>query len=785
MEAKRLNMPLRLLTFAMVFLGALSILLTGVLIPPQPAIVIAVLLVGFFFWNTRLHTRVYLLAWYIITLLFLGWLFYDFGLRPKSEEDLISYVPVAAMQLSIFILIFKVYNAKNDRDYLQMFLLSFFQFVSCAGVSVEFYLFPLLLVYLVVATWALTLFHLRKHLLSPEAAVAAPVIALTSRPKSPRLLRPGFFAGTLLVAFLVAAVAAVLFVFFPRSAASDNPLNFQGFLGGLSRRLVTGSSGLVDLDLVGFINRDPTMVMRVEFPSLQVPPPNALWRRGALHQYDNKTRRWLRPIGRYSTRDRGPRGRGQRLVNALIQKSPNLFVADSELDKYNSIEDLRRDPHLVEQRYTFLLEYSRPPVFSFASSPVAVVGDVSRLSCDVDESFSCERRFPGPFVYTVFSRVPSAQNERAVGAEPPQPTRDRFYEIVKRFHTQLPYDLDSRFASLARQITEGASTDYEKAWAIRNYLAMNCRYSLNITARAGPKGRLYDFLFANKPGHCEYFGSAMVVLLRALDVPCRLAYGYSSGEWDTNRRAFEVRQLDAHVWAEAFIKDRGWVAFDPTPVLPDEETPQTFFSILLQPITALLKSFEKHWVEKVIEYTRFKQRAVIRSVNAALRNISESVSEYAFSVRLAFSKLWKRISEDVFLRLFVPVATVSFLLALAVAGTIRIRRRDKFHQIYTKHQPPRRSGRRVRFYEKMLRLLMDKGISKKVEDTPLEFAESVAFASRSFSGVRTITELYYLVRFGNGRLTPDQSRSIQSILQRLTYLVPPRKAPQQSPEVSA
>lgn len=778
-------MPLRLLTFLTVFLGILSILLTGVLVPPQPSIIIGVLLVGFFFWDTRLHTRVYLLAWYVITVLFLGWVIYDFGLNPKSEEDLVSYVPVAAMQLSIFILIFKVYNAKTDRDYMQMFLLSFFMFVSCAGVSVEFYLLPLLLVYMIVATWALTLFHLRRHLQSPEAAVAAPVVALTGRPKSARLLRPSFFTGTLLVSLLVAGVAALLFVFFPRSAASDNPLNFQGFLGGFSRTLVTGSSGLVELDLAGIISRDPTMVMRVEFPSLEVPPANALWRRGALHQYDNRSRRWLRPIGRFSTRDRGPRGRGQRLVNALIQKSPTLFVADSELDKYNSIEDLRNDPRLVEQRYTLLLGYPRLPIFSFAGSPVAVVGDLSRLSCDVDESFSCEARYGWWFSYTVFSRLHPAQGERAVLSGPAEPTSDRFYEVIKRFHTQLPYDLSPRFTSLANQVAEGAATDFDKAWAIRNYLALNCRYSLNLTAKASPKGRLYDFLFSNKPGHCEFFASAMVLLLRELGIPCRLAYGYSSGEWNPDRRAFEVRQLDAHVWPEVFIKNRGWVAFDPTPALPDEETPQTLFSILLQPITGLVREFEKQWVERVIEYTRFRQRAVVRSVREAIRNVSESIGEYAFSVKLAFSNLWRRISEDMFLRLFVPVATVSFLLALAVAGTIRIHRRGKFHRIYTKNQLSRGSRRRVRFYEKMLHLLMDKGIAKKVEDTPLEFAESIVSASRFFSGVKTLTELYYFVRFGDGKLTADQSRAIQSILQRLTYLVPPRKATEQTAEPSA
>lgn len=778
MHAARLDKPLKLLTFAMILLGVASVLLTGYLPPPQPLIVIAVLLLGFsFFWQSKHHNRAYFVIWHVITFIFLGWCFSDFFTKRLRDEDFIARIPLAAMQLSIFLQIFKVYNAKGDRDYLHMFLLSFFQFVSCAGVSVEFSLLPLLFVYLVVAMWTLILFHFRRRLRSPEAVVAAPAVAITGRVRTGRLLTAGFFTGALLTAVFIAIFAAFIFVFFPRTATSDNPLNIQSFLGNLGRRYTSGSGGSVDLNIAGIISQDPSPVMRVKFPSRETPPRNILWRQGAYHQYDGRRHRWNKSFGSHSSRPGGSGGKYRSVVNVLVEKSRGQFVAASHADKYNSIEALRNDPRLVEQRYSLLADFKWPPVFSAFSPPVAVIADVPAVVCNVDETFYLGRRPRGGFGYAVFSRLPARPNSEG-DTVTPSGNDAAIYGRMKRFFTQLPSDLHPRFGRLARQITQLAITDYEKAVAVRNYLGVRCRYSLDLTQKPGRNGPLYDFLFADKPGHCEYFATAMVILLRELGIPTRLAYGYSSGQWDPDRRVFEVRRLDAHTWAEVFIQGKGWTPFDPSPVVPDYEDPDTFFSVLLRPLTNFLTFCEQKWAEGVIEYTRFKQTVIVRSVVTTLKAFWDGAKEYAYTVRFAFSQLWTRISEDFFLRLFVPVATMSILLALGIAGAVRIRRRGKFSVIYRRHQPSRHSGMRVKFYEKMLRLLMDKGIAKEEGDTPLEFAHRIASTSRPFSCVKTLTDLYYLVRFGHGKLSTEQSRMVQSILQRLPRLVPPRKLTQ-------
>jgi len=796
-EASRLNMWLKILTFAMVFLGVVAILLTGYFPAPQPLIVIPVLVVGFFLWESKIHSgtsafgsaehaigpserehspgrlfrhRAYSAAWYILTFIFLAWCCYDLFSEVFPGEDVTVRIPMTAMRLSIFLQIFKVYNAKADRDYVHMFVLSFFQFVSCAGVSVELYVLPLVLLYLVVAMWALTLFHFRKQLKAPEAVVSAPVVAPAGKGRSGRLLTRGFFTGTLLASGIVALLTAVIFISFPRSATSDSPLSFQTFFGSLGRRLSSGLSDYVDLNIAGIINRDPRPVMRVAFPTLQNPPHTVLWRWAAMHRYDAKRKRWRRPDFSYASMRAKPSPTVDMPANIFIRKSRRFFVAASDSEKYNSIEDVRKDPELVPQQYTLFYTYSKAPIFSAFTPPVAVEADVSNIAGNVDDSYYCRHRFGGRLTYTVFSRIPRWIISRPTAPRTMESPPD-LDEEKRRLYTRLPRELNHRFGELAKQVTGGVSSDYKKAQAVRNYLSMHCQYSLDLTQRPGRRGPLYDFLFANKPGHCEYFASAMVILMRELGVPSRLAYGYSTGRWDPERKTFLVRRLDAHAWAEVFVRGRGWTHFDPTPVLPEHERPETFFSILLTPLTNLFRVCENQWAEGVIGYSRFRQKAAFRFVVAGGEKVYRSIKQCALSASFAVSRVLGRVTSSVLFRTLLAVGAIALLGALA-AAIVRLRRGAGSRLLSGGRQPGRRARLRVKFYEKMLRLLRQRGMTKQPADTPLEFADRVAASRQPLSDVRIVTDLYYFVRFGNGKLTPEQSRTIQSVLQRLSRPLP-------------
>jgi transglutaminase-like putative cysteine protease len=104
----------------------------------------------------------------------------------------------------------------------------------------------------------------------------------------------------------------------------------------------------------------------------------------------------------------------------------------------------------------------------------------------------------------------------------------------------------------------------ERARRIERRLKSDFAYTTEFVGRSGASP-IEDFLFRERRGHCEYFASAMVLLLRAQGIPARLATGFYGAEWSTWEQRWVVRQSNAHAWVEAWLPERGWTIFDPTP----------------------------------------------------------------------------------------------------------------------------------------------------------------------------------------------------------------------------
>jgi transglutaminase-like putative cysteine protease len=150
--------------------------------------------------------------------------------------------------------------------------------------------------------------------------------------------------------------------------------------------------------------------------------------------------------------------------------------------------------------------------------------------------------------------------------------------ILDRY-LQLPNTMPSRVIDLAQELTKNAETAYEKAIAICSYLR---RLEYTLDMKAPPEGTdgVDYFLFEVRKGYCQYFASAMTVLLRACGVPSRMVAGYGPGELieqygpgDTtgdpggigqnSQHTFVVR--NSHSWSEVFFPGYGWIPFEPTP----------------------------------------------------------------------------------------------------------------------------------------------------------------------------------------------------------------------------
>src|SRR5204862_77196 len=132
-------------------------------------------------------------------------------------------------------------------------------------------------------------------------------------------------------------------------------------------------------------------------------------------------------------------------------------------------------------------------------------------------------------------------------------------------YLQLPAELPARVRRLAEQITAGASTPYDKALRLQDYLRATYAYRLDVAAPPEGQDAVDYFLFTASAGYCNYFASAMAVMLRAVGVPARLATGYAMGEYDRGRGAYRVPGNAAHAWVEVYFAGYGWVDFEPTP----------------------------------------------------------------------------------------------------------------------------------------------------------------------------------------------------------------------------
>ena len=160
--------------------------------------------------------------------------------------------------------------------------------------------------------------------------------------------------------------------------------------------------------------------------------------------------------------------------------------------------------------------------------------------------------------YIITSSVPVMDPEKLQAAGTNYPVH-----ILHRY-TQLPPDLPGRIGGLAHEITLSGETPYEKAVLVERNL-QRLEYNLEMDPPPFNVDGVDHFLFDQRQGYSEYFASAMVVLLRTVGVPARLAVGYTSGEETEVPGIYAVRDSNSHGWVEVYFPGYSWVPFEPTP----------------------------------------------------------------------------------------------------------------------------------------------------------------------------------------------------------------------------
>ncbi len=160
--------------------------------------------------------------------------------------------------------------------------------------------------------------------------------------------------------------------------------------------------------------------------------------------------------------------------------------------------------------------------------------------------------------YTATSLMSSASADqlRSAGTNYPQWIKDIYGSYIP--------SVTARTIELANQIVAGAQTPYDKAKAIETWLRTNIVYNESIPEPPAGQDPVDWVLFDYKQGYCNYYASAMVVMLRTMGIPARMAAGFAQGTWNSDEDAFVVQERDAHTWVEVYFPGYGWVEFEPT-----------------------------------------------------------------------------------------------------------------------------------------------------------------------------------------------------------------------------
>ncbi|MCW2853887.1 MAG: t, partial [Nocardioides sp.] len=137
-----------------------------------------------------------------------------------------------------------------------------------------------------------------------------------------------------------------------------------------------------------------------------------------------------------------------------------------------------------------------------------------------------------------------------------------------RDFVDLPEGLPAVVRDLASDVTENATTTFEKAQALQRWFreAGGFEYDLEAADEGSGTDDLADFLDPEegRVGYCEQFAAAMATMARVLDIPARVALGFLEPD-ELGGGVYEYSSHDLHAWPELFFPGAGWVRFEPTP----------------------------------------------------------------------------------------------------------------------------------------------------------------------------------------------------------------------------
>lgn len=681
----------------------------------------------------------------VVVLLSLPAFYLDWTFQRSSAVDAAGQIYAGVSALVHFTLLLssiKLLQIKSDRDWLFLYLISFFEVLLAAGLSASPTFLASLGIYVFCALLAVVCFEMRKarravpesqsHLLVANDPKFLRRGRHARRDAASRSLRRLPVAAACLFA-LIAGLALPVFLITPRAAE-----NMLGMPGGAASSGFVGFSDRVTLGDIGRLNQSNELVMRVRVEGPDRSGGRLLrWRGVALDNFNG--RRWRH------TPDPG-------------SSYQNL---DGNLFRFGTTEDLSR---LTTQ--TFFVEPIDTPVIFAAPRAIAIQGGFPFVRRDRDDGLASRQHSLERITYTVYSDTyepaPERLREDPMIYTPGQTTKNLRRPVEA--YQQLPPNLDTRIGSLAYTVVKasGARNGYDMARAIEAHLSSNAyggNYSYSLDMRAGGDDPLADFLFNVRAGHCEYFATAMAVMLRTLRIPARLVNGFQTGEYNDAADAYVVRQADAHSWVEVYFAETDtWVTFDPTPA--DGRPAGTSGEGLTGRLRRYADALELFWIQHVVAYDRQSQRSLARTVQGQLSSYTYAAFHTADGIGRDISALLSGGGNAGALGVVTsPLVAGPFALAFVFGAAVLLRRRGLLSVGRRGRKARAKETVVVEFYRRMTAALDSRGLRRSADQTPLEFAETIGTPE-----VLSITRAYNRVRYGGEPLSSAESARVEEWL---------------------
>jgi transglutaminase-like putative cysteine protease len=480
-----------------------------------------------------------------------GYTFFDF-LRHGTQNQLL-----AIANLLLYLQLVLLFQEKNLRIYWQLLVLSLLEVVVAGAMNLSFHFGFLLVVYMAIALAALALLSTIREarLWSPAPAQALDEVTPT------KPLRPVAVIGLLTLVF-----ATAFFYATPRIQGTQ----WIGPGGQRSRQV--GFSRSVSLDEMGRILESNELALRASFydPVNQTPYDivgQTYFRGAVLTRYSEQV------AGRWSSSSRRetrplpwpPEG----LVNLVTQEmwleptsTPTLFAISPAFRLNETPRDVVVDPKSGEIQRSYAPGFGSRQRWQYRLSTSALINGRA-MPIIPDQPWPGAMRKP-----ELYAEVRDCERFN----------RRRFPEIAAAAE-QILRDADALDADRVR-----------KAKLLENHFLQSGLYTYSLDFRFPRRPNvdpIEDFIARHRTGHCEYFATALVLMLRSQHIPARLVVGYKGGEFNGVGNYLLVRQNDAHAWVEVHLEpdeidslnipgwhyrdSGGWYRLDPTPGSRDPE----------------------------------------------------------------------------------------------------------------------------------------------------------------------------------------------------------------------